>query len=91
MTSILKDHVALETKVSDITGGSGRLTGDQSDLMEGISTYLHGVGYPAMKDDILKQAQNNGASPSVLNAIKKVPGRHYASPDELLKKFSELG
>ncbi len=89
MTTALKNPRVMETKTSDMSG-SGQLTGDQSDLLEGVSTSLHGMGYPAMKDDILKQAKKNGATPIVLNAIKKVPARHYASPDELLKEFGEL-
>lgn len=88
MTSILEDRVALETKASDIPG-SGILTGDQTALLSGIHTSLHGLGYPAKKNDILKQAKKNGADITVLNAIKAVPERHYASPEEILQEFGE--
>jgi hypothetical protein len=78
----------IDTKSTDMPG-SGKFTGDQTALLEGFSTYIHGVGYPAMKDDILKQAQINGADPNVLNSIKKVSARHYTSRDDILKEFSK--
>lgn len=86
MTITSKGPQTIDTKSSDMPG-SGQFTGDQTALLAGISTYIHGVGYPAMKDDILKQAQKNGADPTVLNAIKRVPARHYTSQDEILKEF----
>lgn len=88
MTITSKDPQIVETKGTDMPG-SGQLTGDQTALLEGFSTYIHGVGYPAMKDDILKQAQMNGAAPNVLNSIKKVPARHYTSHDDILKEFGK--
>jgi len=88
MSTMLKNPKVIETTASDMPG-SGALTGDQSALLEGISTRLHGLGYPARKDDILKQAKKNGADQNVLNAIKEVPDRHYDSPTELLKAFGE--
>ncbi|SMF41894.1 DUF2795 domain-containing protein [Desulfovibrio gilichinskyi] len=88
MTITSKEHRTIKTKGSDMPG-TGKLTGDQTDLLAGITTSLHGLGYPAMKDDILKQAQKNGADPTVISSIKNVSERHYTSSDDLLKEFDE--
>ncbi|GEM_PF-4740997 len=88
MATVLKDSPTNETQASDMPG-SGILTGDQSGLFEKISKYIHGIGFPSSKDDILKQAKQNGADEAVLSSIKKVSEKHYASPAELLKEFGE--
>jgi hypothetical protein len=83
-----KDSRKNETKASGLLG-SGVLTGDQSVLLSKIPEYIHGLDFPASKDDILKQAERNGADQTTLGSIKRVSERHYDSPAELLKEFGE--
>ena len=88
MATASKDPRTNEMQASDVLG-SGALTGDQTASLESMSRYIHGLGFPASKDDILKQAKQNGADETVLGSIKNVSEKHYASPAELMKEFGE--
>lgn len=88
MPTAAKDPRMNETKASDLPG-SGALSGDQPASSANVSRYIHGIGFPASKDDILKQAKRNGADETVLGLIKNVPERHYASSAELMKEFGQ--
>lgn len=88
MTTASRDSRKIETKASDKLG-SGVLTRDQGALLSNIPRYIHGLGFPASKDDILKQAKQNGADDTVIESIKRVSKNDYASPAELLKEFGE--
>ncbi|POX36761.1 hypothetical protein C3486_31900 [Streptomyces sp. Ru73] len=41
---------------------------------------LGGVSYPASKEEIVKQAEQHGASKDIMGALKKLPESEYDSP-----------
>ncbi|MFC6065520.1 DUF2795 domain-containing protein [Streptomyces ochraceiscleroticus] len=41
---------------------------------------LGGVNYPASKDEIMRQAEQHGASKDIMGALKKLPESDYDSP-----------
>ncbi|WP_245654275.1 DUF2795 domain-containing protein [Streptomyces violens] len=41
---------------------------------------LGGVDYPASKDEIMRQAEQHGASKDIMGALKKLPETDYESP-----------
>jgi Protein of unknown function (DUF2795) len=45
-----------------------------------IQKALSGMDYPARKEDIVRHAEQNGADPEVLDALKKIPDREYEGP-----------
>jgi hypothetical protein len=55
-----------------------------------VQKALKGMSYPAGKDDIVQQAQQNNADGEVLDALRKLPGREYDGPDEVSKEIGRL-
>ena len=45
-----------------------------------IQKALSGKDYPASKEDIVRQAEQNGADGEVLDALKKIEDREYEGP-----------
>jgi hypothetical protein len=45
-----------------------------------IQKTLGGMDYPARKDDIVRHAEQNGASEEVLEALRKIEDREYEGP-----------
>jgi hypothetical protein len=45
-----------------------------------IQKALSGMDYPARKEDIVRHAEQNGADPEVLEALKKIEDREYEGP-----------
>lgn len=45
-----------------------------------VQTFLKGVDYPANKDDLVRTAENAGASGEVLAALRDLPERTYEGP-----------
>ncbi|MGC4896660.1 DUF2795 domain-containing protein [Micromonospora sp. DT31] len=52
-----------------------------SDVLE----YLSALDYPAGKDDILREAQREGAPPEVLRALRALPPVDYANGAEVAR------
>ncbi|HJT58373.1 MAG TPA: DUF2795 domain-containing protein [Ktedonobacteraceae bacterium] len=50
-----------------------------------LEKYLKGVNYPASKNDLIKQAQQNGADQNVLDTLKKLPDRNFDGPTGISK------
>jgi hypothetical protein len=51
-----------------------------------IQKALSGMDYPAGKDQIVQQAERNGASRDVLDALRKIPDRTYEGPSGVSKE-----
>ncbi|MCQ0021618.1 DUF2795 domain-containing protein [Streptomyces somaliensis DSM 40738] len=49
---------------------------------------LGGVGYPASKDEILRQAEEHGAGKEVMEALKSLPDKEYDSPAAINKEVA---
>ncbi|SFL68522.1 DUF2795 domain-containing protein [Geodermatophilus ruber] len=45
-----------------------------------VQKALSGMDYPARKDDIIRHAEQHGASQEVLDALRKIPDREYEGP-----------
>lgn len=55
-----------------------------------ISQALKGIDFPANKDALVKQAQNNNASQEVLNVIQNLPANQdFNSMADVEHAFSE--
>jgi hypothetical protein len=45
-----------------------------------IQKALSGIDFPVSKQDIVRHAEQNGADPEVLEALKKIEDREYEGP-----------
>ena len=45
-----------------------------------IQRALKGMDYPASKNDIVRQAEENGGNEEVVEALRKIPDREYEGP-----------
>ncbi len=50
-----------------------------------IEKYLHGVDFPAEKNQLLQHAKKNQAPESVLKSIDGLPSKTYNSPIDISK------
>jgi hypothetical protein len=50
-----------------------------------LQQYLHGIHYPASKNDLKKTAQGNKAPQDVMDLINKLPDQSYPSPVDVNK------
>jgi Protein of unknown function (DUF2795) len=65
--------------------GLGNL-GDLSNLDLGqLQQYLPNLDFPAGKDEVVNQAQNNGAPQEVIDAVKNSSTETFNSADEVLQ------
>jgi hypothetical protein len=48
-----------------------------------VQKALKGMDYPAKKDDIVGQAERNGAGDEVLEALRGLPEKQYDGPDQV--------
>lgn len=53
-----------------------------------IERYLKGIHYPAQKQDLIRQAQNNGAPQDVMNVLNRFEDKEYGSTVEVAKEVS---
>lgn len=53
-----------------------------------IQHYLKGVHYPADNKMLKETAERNGAPEDVMEFFKKLPGKRYESPAEVMKEYS---
>ncbi len=54
-----------------------------------VSHNLRGVEFPARKQDLMRQARENGAEPAVLEVIEAMPEGEYASMADVMKGYGE--
>jgi hypothetical protein len=55
-----------------------------------IERYLKGIHYPASKDDLLKQAKNNGAPEDVLNVLNRFEDKKYNTTIDVSKEVGQV-
>jgi hypothetical protein len=50
---------------------------------------LDGVEYPVWREVLVRTAEDNGATPEVINLLKSLPRGRYESKEEALRDFAE--
>ena len=50
---------------------------------------LEGMEFPAWRDALVRTAEDNGATPDVINLFKSLPRGKYESAEEVLRDFAE--
>lgn len=55
-----------------------------------IERYLKGIHYPAKKNDLIKQAQNNGAPDDVMNVLNRFEDKEYGSTVDVAKEVGNV-
>lgn len=50
-----------------------------------VLRYLSGLDYPAAKDDVLREAEREGAPDDVLRALRALPPVDYANGNEVTR------
>jgi hypothetical protein len=50
-----------------------------------VLRYLSSLDYPAGKDDVVRQAEREGAPPEVLRALRALPPVDYANGNEVAR------
>ncbi|PWR06592.1 hypothetical protein DKT68_21830 [Micromonospora acroterricola] len=48
-----------------------------------LQEYLAGLDYPVSREDLVRWAQENGASTAMLQMLHSLPVEQFESPDEL--------
>lgn len=54
-----------------------------------VQKALKGIHYPATKDQLLRQAQQNGASEVVLGRIRGLTGERFEKPTDVMKALGK--
>ena len=54
-----------------------------------IQEALKGIDYPANKNELKQQAEQNNASPEVMDAIKNLPSKKFNSPIDVQKAWGK--
>lgn len=52
---------------------------------EEVLEYLSSLDYPAYKDDVVREAEREGAPPDVLQALRALPPVDYANGNEVAR------
>lgn len=50
--------------------------------------YLHGISYPASKEDLVEAVRDGGAPKEVINLIENLPDTDYCGPHEVLLAYA---
>jgi hypothetical protein len=53
-----------------------------------VQKALKGVDYPADRDDLVRRADENGASPDLVEALRNSREEHYEGPTAVMKAMS---
>jgi len=54
-----------------------------------VSHNLKGVEFPARKQDLMRQARENGAEPAVLEVIEAMPDMDFETMADVMKAYGE--
>jgi hypothetical protein len=54
-----------------------------------LQKYLKGVNYPASKDDLVRQAESQGADETVRRALNNLDEQQFQNPAEVSKALSK--
>ncbi len=55
-----------------------------------IEKYLKGVDYPTRKADLIKQAQQNGAPPEVVDFLRQLREETYQKPTDVTQAIGQM-
>ncbi|ASW56531.1 DUF2795 domain-containing protein [Plantactinospora sp. KBS50] len=55
-----------------------------------LQDYLEGLDFPVSREDVVRRAQENGASTAVLQLLRSLPVEEFESPAEVGESLSEL-
>ena len=55
-----------------------------------VEKFLKGVDYPASKDDLVKQAEQNGADQEIRSTLQQLKESSFGSPAAVSKAIGEL-
>ncbi|GAB3815214.1 DUF2795 domain-containing protein [Micromonospora zhanjiangensis] len=55
-----------------------------------LQEYLSGLDYPVSKEDLIRQAQENGAGTAVIQLLRSLPADQFGSPTQIGESLSEL-
>ncbi|WDZ85046.1 DUF2795 domain-containing protein [Micromonospora cathayae] len=55
-----------------------------------LREYLDGLDYPVSREDLVRRAQENGASTEVLQLLRALPAEQFGSPAELGDTLASL-
>lgn len=54
-----------------------------------ISHHLKGIGFPAHKQDLIRQARRNGADADVIDMIERLPEAEYGDMAGVMKAYGK--
>lgn len=78
------------TKSGGTSGGGTQRGGTRrGGLTTEIEKSLKGINFPASKQDLVQQAQNNNASQEVVQAIENLPEDQFNSPTDVAKAWGK--
>lgn len=55
-----------------------------------MQKFLGGIDYPVVKQDLIDQAEQNGADKQTMAALERIPEREYENPVEVSREVSKL-
>jgi hypothetical protein len=55
-----------------------------------VQKFLHGVTYPARKQDLIEQARRNHAPEEVMQTIESFNEQEYGGPQDVMKAYGEV-
>lgn len=55
-----------------------------------LQKHLKGVDYPASKEDLIKNAEQQGADDNALFMLKQLPDRQYEKPTDVNHEIGEM-
>lgn len=56
-----------------------------------VRKYLHGLEYPAQREEIIDKAEEEGADEDILALLQQLPDKEYESPIEVSSAVAKLG
>ena len=54
-----------------------------------VERAIRGIDFPADRNDLIQQAQNNKANSNVIDILKNLPGNQFNSPIDVRKAFGK--
>jgi hypothetical protein len=70
---------------------SSRRTSSAKATPVAVQAFLEGVGYPAGKRKLLREAESRRASRDVRSTLRRLPDKQFKSPTEVSKAIGRLG
>jgi hypothetical protein len=58
--------------------------------LEPTPEYLDGLDFPVSKEDLVRRAQESGATTEVLLLLRSLPAEYFNSPSEVATALAEM-